>query len=225
MRSCFLSSCVEFRLMVSEERSKMSQPIWGKDDHLVFSIGPKNTNKIKDIDISLPVKFRWIPLSGLRGEVENVSDNRRPGGHLVFPDRPEKHKLGRGHWDLTSCHVSFNSVQRFKRRSWKCISQSKTRAAICSSDRPEQHKFGRWRWDLASCSSFVELVPRFQRRSRKCYKLTTTGGRTDNGQRVITILHLSLRLRCTKMTTVCSSISLFMLALISWISSGILSSY
>ena len=32
------------------------------------------------------------------------------GGHLVFFDRPEKHKLGRGRWGLVSCQVSLNSV-------------------------------------------------------------------------------------------------------------------
>ena len=135
MRSCFLSSFVEFRSAVSEKKSKMSQPIRGQGGHLVFTMGPKNTNLVEDIEILLPVKFRWIPFSGFREEVENVSANR-----------PEKHKLGRGRWDLPSCKVSSNSVQRF------------------------------------------------QRRSRKCEKLTTT----DDGQHMITIVHLSLRLRCTK---------------------------
>ena len=55
---------------------------------------------------------------------------RGKGGHLVFSDRPEKHKLGRGHGDLASCQVSLNSVQRFQRRSPKCLSQSEARAAI-----------------------------------------------------------------------------------------------
>ena len=52
------------------------------------------------------------------------------GGHLLFNDRPEKHKLGRRHWDLLSCQVLLNSVQRFQRRSRKCLSQSKAGAAI-----------------------------------------------------------------------------------------------
>ena len=42
-------------------------------------IGPKNTNLIEDVEILLPVKFRWIPLSSFREEVENVSANQRPG--------------------------------------------------------------------------------------------------------------------------------------------------
>ena len=69
-------------------------------------------------------------LSGRRGEVKNVSANQRPRRPSYFSDRPEKHKLGRGRWDLAPCQVSLNSVQRFQRRSWKCVSQSEARAAI-----------------------------------------------------------------------------------------------
>ena len=36
----------------------MSQPIRGKGGHLVFPIGPKNTNFVEDLEILLPVKFR-----------------------------------------------------------------------------------------------------------------------------------------------------------------------
>ena len=75
----------------------MSQPIRGQGGHLVFPIGPKNTNLVEDIEILLPVKFHLIPLSGFRGEVENISANHRPGRPFCFSDRPEKHKLGRGH--------------------------------------------------------------------------------------------------------------------------------
>ena len=82
LKSCFLLSFVELHSAVSEEKSKMSQPIRGQ------------------------------------------------GGHLVFSDRPEKHKLGRGRWDLASCQVSLNSVQWFQRRSRKCLSQSEAKAAI-----------------------------------------------------------------------------------------------
>ena len=53
-----------------------------------------------------------------------------PGRPSFFSDRPEKHKLGRGRWDLASCQVSLNSVQRFQRRSRKCLSQSEASLAI-----------------------------------------------------------------------------------------------
>ena len=130
LRSCFLSSFVEFRSGVLEEKSKLSQPIRGQGGHLVFPIGPKNTNLVEDVEILLPTKFRWITFSGFRGEVENVSANQRPGRPSCFTDQPEKHKLGRGLWDLASYQVSLNYVQRFQRRSRKCLGQSEARAAI-----------------------------------------------------------------------------------------------
>ena len=108
----------------------MLQPIRGQGGHLVFPIGPKNTNLVEGFEILLPVKFRWIPFSGFRGEVENVSANQRPGRPSCFSDWLEKHKLGRGRCDLASCQVSLNSIQRFQRRSRKCLSQSEAGAAI-----------------------------------------------------------------------------------------------
>ena len=122
-----------------------------------FSNQPEITNLVEDVEILLPVKFRWIPFSGSRAEVENVSANQRPGWPSCFSDRPEKHKLGRGPWDLASCQVSFNSAQRFQRRNRKCLSQSEARAAILffRSDRKTQT----WQRTLRSCflSSFVEF--------------------------------------------------------------------
>ena len=97
---------------------------------LFFQSARKNKNLVEDIEILLPVKFRWILFSGFRGEVENVSANQRPGRPSCFSDRSEKHKLGRRLWDLASCQVSLNSVQRFQRSSRKCLSQSEARAAI-----------------------------------------------------------------------------------------------
>ena len=126
----------------------------GQGGHAVFPIGTKNTNLVEDVEILLPVKFRWILLSGFRGEVENVSANQRPGRPSCFSDRPEKHKLGRGRWDLASCQVSLNSVHQFQRRSRKCLSQSEAGAAILFfwSSRKTQT----WKMTLRSCflSSF-----------------------------------------------------------------------
>ena len=146
----------------------MSQPIRGQGGHLVFPIVRKNTNLAEDVEILLPVKFPWIPFSGFRGEVENVSANQRPGRPSCFSYHPEKHKLGRGRWDLASCQVSLNSVHRFQRRSQKCLSQSEARAAILFFRSSGKNKLGRGRWDLASCQVSLNSVKRFQRRSRKC---------------------------------------------------------
>ena len=156
----------------------MSQPIRGQGGHLGFPIDPKKTNLVEGVEILLPVKFRWIAFSGFRGEIENVSANQRPGQPSCFSDRPEKHKLGRGRWDLASCQVSLNSVQRFQRRSRKCLSQSEARAAILVFRSTPKHKLGRGRRDLASCQVSLNSVQRFQRRSRKCESLRTTDGRT-----------------------------------------------
>ena len=97
---------------------------------LFFPIGSKNTNLVEGFEILLPIKFRWIWFSGFRGEVENVSANQRPWLPSCFSDPPEKHKLGRGLWDLASYKVSLNSVLQFLQRSRKCLSQSEARAAI-----------------------------------------------------------------------------------------------
>ena len=35
----------------------MSKPIRGQSGHLVFAIGPKNTNLVQDVEFLLPVKF------------------------------------------------------------------------------------------------------------------------------------------------------------------------
>ena len=176
----------------------MSQPIRGQGSHLVFPIGPKNKNLVEDVEMLLPVMFRLILFSGFRGEVEMSQPIRSQGGHLVFPIRPKKHKLGRRRWDLASCHVSLNSVQRFQRISQKCLSQSEARAAILFfSIGPKKHKLRRGRWDVASCQDSLNAVQLFQRRSRTYEMLTTT----NDGQRMITIVHLSLRLRCTNKNT------------------------
>ena len=58
LRSCFLSSFVEFCSAVSTEKSKMSQAIRGQGCHLVFPIGPINTNLVEGFEILLPIKFR-----------------------------------------------------------------------------------------------------------------------------------------------------------------------
>ena len=113
-----------------QKRSRKCQPIRGRGGHLVFPIGKEKTNFIEDVEILLSVKFRWILFSCFRGEVENVSANQRPGQWSCFSHRPEKHKLGRRHWDLASCQVSLNSLQRFNRRSGKCLNQSEAGVAI-----------------------------------------------------------------------------------------------
>ena len=112
-----------------------------------FSDRHKNTNLVENVEILLPVKCCGISFSGFRGKVKNVSVNQRPERPCCFTDRPEKHKLRRRRWDIASCQVSLNSVQR---RSRKCFSQSEAGRPSCFSDRPEKHKLDSGRCDLAS---------------------------------------------------------------------------
>ena len=70
------------------------------------------------------------------------------GGHLSF--LITKHKLSRERWDLTSCQISLNSVQRLQRRRRKCLSQSEAGHPSWFSDRPEKHTLGTVCWDIAS---------------------------------------------------------------------------
>ena len=67
----------------------MPRPIGVQLGHLIFPIGPKNTNLVEDVDILLPVKFPSIPFSSYRGEVENASANQR-GRPCCLSHRPEK---------------------------------------------------------------------------------------------------------------------------------------
>ena len=67
---------------------------------LFFLSAQKNKNLVEDVEISLPVKFRWMPFSNSR----NISTYQRPRRPSYFSDRPEKHKLGRKR--LWSCFLS-----------------------------------------------------------------------------------------------------------------------
>ena len=147
LTSCFLSSFVKFRLKVSEENTTISLQIRDQGGHLIFSIDPKNTNLIEDVDILLLVKFRWIPFNGFRKEVDNVSANQGPG-RPVFSYLPENTNL---------------------------VEDVKILLPVKFLEIP----FSGFRGE-------VENVK------------VNDGQTTHDGQCVVKIVHLSLRLRCTK---------------------------
>ena len=149
----------------------MSQPIRGQGGHFVLSrLACKTLNVVEGIESLLPVKFRWIPFSGLRREVENVSANQRPGRPSCFSDRPEKHKIGRGCWDLASNQFRWIRFSGFRREVENVYVNQRPGRPSCFSDWPEKHKLGRGRWDLASCQVSLNSVQCFHRRSRKCLR-------------------------------------------------------
>ena len=59
-----------------------------------------------------PIRFRQIPFSGFRGEVKKSLRQPEAGAANLISDRPEKHKLGRGHCVLSSCEVSSKELPR-----------------------------------------------------------------------------------------------------------------
>ena len=60
----------------------MSQHIRGQGSHLVFPIGPKNTNLVEDVDILLPVVEFHSAVSEEKSKISQPI--RGQGGHLVF---------------------------------------------------------------------------------------------------------------------------------------------
>ena len=130
---------------------------------------PKNTNLVKGVEILLPVKFRWIPFSGFRGEVENVSANQKPGRPSCFSDRPEKNtNLVEGVDILLPVKFRWIPFSGFRGEVENVSANQRPGRPSCFSDRPEKHKLGRGRWVLASCQVLLNSVQWFQRRSRKC---------------------------------------------------------
>ena len=69
----------------------------------------------------------------------------QPGPQFLFTHRPEKHKIGRRRWDLTSCQVSLNSVQGFREEVENVSANQRPGRPSCFSDWPEKHKLGRGR--------------------------------------------------------------------------------
>ena len=67
------------------------------------------------------ISCTWVPCATFR---------RIGQGDRLVSDQPEKHKLGRGRWDLASCQVSLNPLQLLQRRNRKSISQSEAGATI-----------------------------------------------------------------------------------------------
>ena len=87
-----MSSFVEFRSAVSEEKSKMSQPIRGQGSHLVFPICPKNTNSVEDVEIFFLSSF--VEFCSAISEKSKMSQPiRGHDGHLVFPIGPKNTNL------------------------------------------------------------------------------------------------------------------------------------
>ena len=72
---------------------------------------------VEDVEILVAVKFCSMPFSGFRGKVEHISDNQRPGGHLVFPISPKNINFVKDVACILSSFVEFHSEANSK--MWK----------------------------------------------------------------------------------------------------------
>ena len=133
-----------------------------------LTIGPKNTDLVKDVEILLPVKFRRILFSDFREEVENVSANQRLGQPSCFSDQPKKHKLVEVVEILLPVKFRWIPFSGFREEVENVSANQRPGQPSYFSDRPEKHKLDRGLWDLASCQVSLNSVKRFQRRSRNC---------------------------------------------------------
>ena len=73
-----------------------------------------NFNFLDDIEILLPVKICWIPFSGFRGEVENVSANGQ-GSHIVFRIGPKNTYLVEDVWSCSGFRGKVKNVSAKQR--------------------------------------------------------------------------------------------------------------
>ena len=132
--------------------STMCHLFWGigQGGHFCLLIGPKNTNSEEDVEILLPVKFRWIPFSGFRGEVENVSANQRPGRPSCFSDRPENTNLEEDVEILLPVKFGWIPFSGFRGEVENVSANQRPGRPSFFTNRPRKHKLGRGPWDLAS---------------------------------------------------------------------------
>ena len=159
-RSCCLASCQVS--LNSVQRFQRSRKCFSQSEAratiLFFSNMLQKRKLVEGIEIFLTVKFRLNSVQWFWREVENLSANHRPGGHLVFRIGPTN-TLGRGVRTLRSCFLS--SFVEF--RSVVSVERSKMSQLIRDQDSrlvfPIVPKTQTWYRRLRSCflSRFVEF--------------------------------------------------------------------
>ena len=97
---------------------------------------PENTNLVEEVEILLPVLFRWIPFSGFREKVENVSDNQRPGRPSCFPIGPKNTNLVEDVEILLPVKFHWILYSGFRREVENVSANQRQGRPSCFSDRP-----------------------------------------------------------------------------------------
>ena len=126
-------------------------------------IGLKNRNLVEDIEILLPVKFRWILFRIFKGEVDNVSANQRPGRSSCFSDQHDKHRMVE---DIEILLPVMFLLIPFNGEVENVSSNQRLRWPSYLSDRPEKHKLDRGHWDNASCQVSLNFSAVAEKKSK-----------------------------------------------------------
>ena len=157
LRPCILSSYVELRSVVSEEKSKRSQAIRGRGGHLVFPINPKKITLGRERWDLAPcqVSLNSVQWFQRRSKIY-LSQSEAGAANLVFLIDPENTNMVE--WDIASCQDLLNSIQRFQRIENVLANQTSGKPSCFFSDWHEKDKLGRGHWDLASCQVSLNSV-------------------------------------------------------------------
>ena len=172
----------------------MSQPIRGRDGHLVFRINPKNTNLIEDVEIFLPVKF-LNSVKGVQRRSRKCLSKSETGAVILsscFSIDPKTINLVGGVEILLPVKFRWIRFSGFRGEIENFPCQSEIRAAILSARKTQT----RWR-TLRSCflSSYVEFRSAVAEKS----KFTQDDGYwMGDGRRAMTMARLILRVRWAK---------------------------
>ena len=175
--SSFMSSWVEILFSGWIEDVENFPAKEAKAAILVLRSARKSTNSVEGLEILLPVKFRWIPVSGFRGKVENTLANQRSWQPSWFSDRPERHKLGRGRWDLFPAKFRWIPFSGFRGEVENVSDNQRPGRPSWFSDRPEQ--FVRGCWYLAFYQISLNSAQRMKMSRTKSQPIRGQGGHLD----------------------------------------------
>ena len=181
--------------MVVEKKSKNVSanqrpgwPSWTSDRH-------ENTNLKESVEDLLPVKFRQNPFSGCGEEAEKCfSQSEARAAILDFRSARKNTNLIEGVEDLLPVKFCQNPFSGCGEKVEKCYSLSEARAAILD-DGSAQKKTTNLVEDVEFLLSVKFRHNLFSGFVGEVKNVKVFAGRTDDGQRAMTIAHLSLRLR------------------------------
>ena len=133
----------------------------------IFCMQNVKKKLVQDVEILLNVRFSWIPFSGIKGEVENVSANQGPGRPAHFWISRKKKSLVQDVEILLHVRFSWIPFSGIIREVENVSANQGPGWPSCFSKWPQQLKLGRGLWGLVFWQVLLNSVQQFQR-SRKC---------------------------------------------------------